>query len=263
VKPDEAREWVDPTGSHCLRRPAPIAGYIASYRTCRANTRTSLLELYVLTGSSHLDNWSSRLAVYLCFCLELDPSVDTARNNSCIVAIVGYHGNSVYRAVAWIPICVPIEDSHKWTESQQLVRGLREDQSARRNKESRKPPAVSVSIHATARMIRPIAESNDSPIASRLRAPSLPSRQELSQASDPHCGHIVGARQSPQREFGRAPVTRNSPSEGQYKYYLCDTTYQKHFVCDTTVHSQTWGKIDYEKDNFYEELERVFDKLSK
>jgi hypothetical protein len=36
----------------------------------------------------------------------VDPSVNAARNSSCIVAIVGYHGNSVYRAVAWIPIWV-------------------------------------------------------------------------------------------------------------------------------------------------------------
>jgi hypothetical protein len=41
-------------------------------------------------------------------CLEVDPSVNTARNNSCIVAIVRHHGNPVYRAVAWIPICVSV-----------------------------------------------------------------------------------------------------------------------------------------------------------
>jgi hypothetical protein len=39
-------------------------------------------------------------------CLEANPSVNTARNNTCFVVIVGYHGNPVYRAVAWIPICV-------------------------------------------------------------------------------------------------------------------------------------------------------------
>jgi hypothetical protein len=32
-------------------------------------------------------------------CLEADPSENTARNSTCFVAIVGYHGNSVYRAV--------------------------------------------------------------------------------------------------------------------------------------------------------------------
>jgi hypothetical protein len=41
-------------------------------------------------------------------CLEADPRENTARNNTCLVAIVGYHGNSVYRAVAWIPICVSV-----------------------------------------------------------------------------------------------------------------------------------------------------------
>jgi hypothetical protein len=50
--------------------------------------------------------WLKRLPLHLCLCLEADPSVDTAHNNSCIVAIVGYHGNSIYRAVVWIPIWV-------------------------------------------------------------------------------------------------------------------------------------------------------------
>jgi hypothetical protein len=41
-------------------------------------------------------------------CLEADPSVNTARNNSCIVVIVRHHGNPVYRAVAWIAINVSV-----------------------------------------------------------------------------------------------------------------------------------------------------------
>jgi hypothetical protein len=62
VKPDEAREGVDPAGSHLsLRRPAPVPGYIAAYRTCRANTRTALLELYVLTGPCYLVDWLTEL----------------------------------------------------------------------------------------------------------------------------------------------------------------------------------------------------------
>jgi hypothetical protein len=51
---------------------------------------------------------------YLRSCLEADPSVDTARNNSCFFAIVGYHGNFVYRAVAWIPICVTVTSVEIW-----------------------------------------------------------------------------------------------------------------------------------------------------
>jgi hypothetical protein len=55
VKPDEAR--VDLAVSHLsLRWPAPIAGYIVTYRTCRVKTRTALLKLNVLTGPS----WSRR-----------------------------------------------------------------------------------------------------------------------------------------------------------------------------------------------------------
>jgi hypothetical protein len=55
----EARrsQRVNLTGSHLsLRRPAPIAGYIATYRTYHANTRTALLELNLLTGPSRLAN---------------------------------------------------------------------------------------------------------------------------------------------------------------------------------------------------------------
>jgi hypothetical protein len=47
-------------------------------------------------------------------CLEADPIVNTARNNSRIVAIVRHHGNPVYRAVAWIPICVSVTWSPKF-----------------------------------------------------------------------------------------------------------------------------------------------------
>jgi hypothetical protein len=32
--------------------------------------------------------------------------MEAARNNSCVITIVGYHGNSVYRVVALIPVWV-------------------------------------------------------------------------------------------------------------------------------------------------------------
>jgi hypothetical protein len=82
-------------------------------RLTKRATRTALLEMYELTGPSHLADWSV-FYVYLCWCPEADPGVDTARNSSCIVAIVGYHGNSVYRAVAWIPICVTVTSVAIW-----------------------------------------------------------------------------------------------------------------------------------------------------
>jgi hypothetical protein len=94
----EARwsQRVDLAGSHLsLFRPAPVAGYIATYRTCCKNTRTALLEMYVLTGPKHLDNWLDWTNLRrLLSCLEADPSVNTAGNNTWIVAIVGYHGKS-------------------------------------------------------------------------------------------------------------------------------------------------------------------------
>jgi hypothetical protein len=107
VKHDEAR---DLGGSHLsFRQPAPIAGYIATYRTCYVSTRTALLGLFMLTGPRHLRNWINWTDLLrLLNCLEADPSVNTARNNTRIVAIVGYHGNAVYRAVTWIPICVSV-----------------------------------------------------------------------------------------------------------------------------------------------------------
>jgi hypothetical protein len=32
--------------------------------------------------------------------------MEAARNNSCVITIVGYHGNSVYRVIASIPVLV-------------------------------------------------------------------------------------------------------------------------------------------------------------
>jgi hypothetical protein len=53
------RQRVHLAGTHLsLSRPAPVAGYIATSRMCRANAWTALLELNVLTGPCHLGNWS-------------------------------------------------------------------------------------------------------------------------------------------------------------------------------------------------------------
>jgi hypothetical protein len=61
-----------------LRRPALVASYTATYRTCRVDTRTALLELNVLTGPSHLADWlrvrvTLRLTVSQSVCLWLSP----------------------------------------------------------------------------------------------------------------------------------------------------------------------------------------------
>jgi hypothetical protein len=125
VKPDEARGWVDrliplkssPTCSYrCLhcdlqnvsREHAKCtAGTVHAYWSEASCWLTELIHVVWLTA------WSVFL-VQLCWCLEADPIVDTARNNSCIVAIVGYHGNPIYRAVAWIPICVSVTSVAIW-----------------------------------------------------------------------------------------------------------------------------------------------------
>jgi hypothetical protein len=39
---------------------------------------------------------------------------ETARNDSCVVTIVGYRGNSVYRVVASIPIWVTVTSLAIW-----------------------------------------------------------------------------------------------------------------------------------------------------
>jgi hypothetical protein len=54
----EAREWVDPAGPHfSFLRPTPIAGYVATSRTYRANTRTALFQLNLLNCPLHLANF--------------------------------------------------------------------------------------------------------------------------------------------------------------------------------------------------------------
>jgi hypothetical protein len=40
--------------------------------------------------------------------------MEATRNNSCAITIVGYHGNSVYRVVASIPIWVTVTSLAKF-----------------------------------------------------------------------------------------------------------------------------------------------------
>jgi hypothetical protein len=71
--PMKPESWVDLAGSHLsLRQPAPIAGYIVTYRTCRTNTRTAMLEMHVLTGCRHLADWLV-FRLYCYWSLEVSP----------------------------------------------------------------------------------------------------------------------------------------------------------------------------------------------
>jgi hypothetical protein len=103
-----------------LRRPAPVPGYIATPRTC---ARTRKLHCWNVRANRSEASWQltelntnelKRLSLYLCRCLVADPSVDTARNHTWIVAIVGYHGIPVYRAVACMSICVSVTSVAIW-----------------------------------------------------------------------------------------------------------------------------------------------------
>jgi hypothetical protein len=40
--------------------------------------------------------------------------MEAVRNNSCVITIVGYHGNSVYRVVASLPIWVNVTSLAIW-----------------------------------------------------------------------------------------------------------------------------------------------------
>jgi hypothetical protein len=84
---------------HCDLQNVPREHTNCTAGTVRANRSEASWQLTEL-------NWTelSRLLNYP----EADPSVNTARNNTWIVAIVGYHRKLVYRAVAWIPICLSI-----------------------------------------------------------------------------------------------------------------------------------------------------------
>jgi hypothetical protein len=82
---------------HCDLQNVPLEHAKCTAGTVRANRSETSWQHTVWTDLRCLLN-----------CLEADPSENTARNNACFVAIVGYHGNPVYRAVAWIPICVSV-----------------------------------------------------------------------------------------------------------------------------------------------------------
>jgi hypothetical protein len=67
---DRWSQRVDLAGSRwSLRRLAPVG--VAACRTCRLNTRSALLELYVLTGLRYLADWSV-FYVYFCWCVKAD-----------------------------------------------------------------------------------------------------------------------------------------------------------------------------------------------
>jgi hypothetical protein len=90
----EARwsQTVDLSRSHLsLRRPAPLTGYIATYRTCHANTRNALLQVNVLTGPGQLGNWLT----------ELNWSVSRSRSQSYFTTDSQSVSMSWYQAPLW------------------------------------------------------------------------------------------------------------------------------------------------------------------
>jgi hypothetical protein len=64
-------------------------------RTQRANSSESSSWLKSLLRISLLMSWG-------------EPNIKTTRNNSCVITIVGYHGNSVYQVVTLIPVWVTV-----------------------------------------------------------------------------------------------------------------------------------------------------------
>jgi hypothetical protein len=96
VKPDEARELIRLVPTKVF---ADLLLLLFTLRLTERATRTAgIVSVNRPEASSLLADWTELRR--LLNCLEADPSVNTARNNSCIVAIAGHHGNPVYRAVA-------------------------------------------------------------------------------------------------------------------------------------------------------------------
>jgi hypothetical protein len=82
-------------------------------------TRTSLLIMYALTGPRHLRCLSCMFLRRIVLrrnplCASQRTAKETACNDSCVVTIVGYRGNSVYRFVASIPIWVTVTSLAIW-----------------------------------------------------------------------------------------------------------------------------------------------------
>jgi hypothetical protein len=101
VKPDEAREliWLVPTKVF-----ADLLLLLVTLRLTERATRTALLELYVLIGLRHLRYWLAEL-VSLTALRRTQVKTLLATIH---FAFVGCHGNPVYRAVTWIPICISL-----------------------------------------------------------------------------------------------------------------------------------------------------------
>jgi hypothetical protein len=85
--------------------------------TCSFQSDTWTLKVLsaagVCTGPRRLANWTVFYVCY-CWCLKEHSLRETSRNDSCVITIVGYHGNSVYRVVALIPIWVTVTSLAIW-----------------------------------------------------------------------------------------------------------------------------------------------------
>jgi hypothetical protein len=77
------------------------------------NVPRELLEMYVLTGPRHLAEWLTELICVVSLIALRQTQMKTMLA-TIHVAIVGCHGNPVYRAVAWIPICISVAWSSKF-----------------------------------------------------------------------------------------------------------------------------------------------------
>jgi hypothetical protein len=108
--PDEAREliWLVPTKVF-----ADLLLSLVTLRLTERATRTALLELYVLIGLRHLRYWLAELNCAFSVTAFRRTQLKTLLA-TIHVAFVGCHGNPVYRAVAWIRICVSIAWSSKF-----------------------------------------------------------------------------------------------------------------------------------------------------
>jgi hypothetical protein len=104
VKPDEAREsiWLVPTKVF-----ADLLLLLVTLQLTEHATQTFLLELYVLLGLRDFRYWLAELNCVVSLTALRQTQVKTLLA-TIHVAFIGCHGNPVYRAFIWIPICISV-----------------------------------------------------------------------------------------------------------------------------------------------------------
>jgi hypothetical protein len=94
-----------------------LARWSVLFSEAQWSQRVDLLKLNLLYDWQYVLVWSTLIWGIPRISLLMSwggPNIETACNNSCVIATVGYHGNSVYQVVASILVWVTVTSVAIW-----------------------------------------------------------------------------------------------------------------------------------------------------